>query len=83
MSDTPIFDQLLAEQVFMAEGGPFFTEDQEPPHPMTIENVHGQRLRWNGKRWWDPEASDGSLQTQECWPPYDYGEPVLWREVNE
>lgn len=80
MSDMPIFDRLLAEQVFASGPGPYFTEDDEPPHPMTIENVDGVRLRWNGKRWWNPETCDGSLQTQECWPPYDYG-PVMWREV--
>lgn len=83
MSNTPIYDQLAAEFVFANADGRCFTEDNEPPagEKVLLENVHGQRIRWNGKRWHD-DADDGSLGTQECWPPYDYG-PVLWREVRE
>lgn len=82
MSDTPIYEQLRAEQMFRNRSGPLYTEDNEPPsvRGMTLENVYGQRIRWNGKRWHDV-SDDGSLQTQDCWPPYDYG-PVLWREVD-
>lgn len=83
MSETPIFDRLLVEQTFRHRSGPLYTEDNKPPagQAMTLENPDGQRLRWTGKRWYNPETCDGSLQTQDCWPPYDYG-PVLWREMD-
>jgi hypothetical protein len=73
---------MSAELDFWRKGGTFYTEDKEPPAgaAMLLENVHGQQIQWNGKRWYDP-ADDGSLGTQDCWPPYDYG-PVLWREVD-
>lgn len=84
MSDTPMYDRLAAEFVFANLPGRVYTEDEGPPlgEPMTLENVDGDRIRWNGKRWYNPETCDGSLQTQECWPPYDYG-PVMWREAEQ
>jgi len=54
----------------------------------TAEPPFGERIRlvtracdflvWTGKRWYWEDESDGSLQTQECWPP-DVGGP--FREV--
>lgn len=59
-----------------------FTADEEPP---LGERIHlmcadGHRLVWTGKRWYDLAESDGSLQTQEAWPPSDYGDGP-WFEV--
>lgn len=80
MSDTPIFDDMVAQIEFLAPPGAVYGEGNEPPpRKMTLVNYLGQELVWNGKRWYDPEDGDGSLQTQDCWPPYDYG-PVAWRE---
>lgn len=80
MSDTPIFDDLLAETQFLAQSGVVYGEGATPPRrKMTLVNYLGQEITWNGKRWWNPETDDGSLQTQECWPPHDYGANG-WRE---
>lgn len=79
MSDTPVFDNLVAEMEFANRRGTCYRDDP-PSRPMQLENMFGQRIHWNGKRWYG-DGDDGSLQTQECWPPDDYYGPVLWREV--
>lgn len=82
MSDTPIYDHVRRRQEFLSDqNARYFTNDEEPPFGEHIELVdaYGTRLTWNGKRWYNPEEG-GSLQTQECWPPYDYGDGP-WKEV--
>jgi hypothetical protein len=48
-----------------------FTLRDSPPLGERIElwDPQGYRIVWTGKRWYDPQDSDGSFQTQEAWPP--------------
>jgi hypothetical protein len=54
-----------------------FTDRAAPPfgRPLVLENDRHERVLWTGKRWYDPSASNGDLQSQEAWPPdpYVYG----------
>lgn len=56
--------------------GPWSSDTDEPPLGKRLHLVDplGQRVVWTGKRWYDPEESDGEMQCQEAWPP-DYGGP--------
>lgn len=49
----------------------FFTLRESPPLGERIDlyDPQGYRIVWTGKRWYDPQDSDGSLQGQEAWPP--------------
>lgn len=57
---------------------------QSPPSDvlgfMRLVNEYGHVVYWDGKRWWDPSQSNGSLQTREAWPPdpNDYGGARTW-----
>lgn len=50
---------------------------------MRLVSTYEDVVYWDGKRWWDPRESNGSLQTREAWPPdpADYGGECVWRWV--
>jgi hypothetical protein len=61
-----------------------FTDEVPPPSGRSMELVDptGTVVRWTGKRWYDPLNSDGSLQTQEAWPPSDLSDGP-WRVLEQ
>lgn len=62
-----------------------YDAEHSPPSGqfLRLVSTYDDVVYWNGKRWWCPKTSDGSLQTQEAWPPdpADYGSEVEWRWV--
>lgn len=48
-----------------------FTLRESPPVGERIDlwDPYGFNIVWTGKRWYDPQDSDGSPQTHEAWPP--------------
>lgn len=58
-----------------------FDHDHPPPYgeSLVLFSPAGDVVAWNGKRWYDPRETDGSLQTQDCWPPPDGGP---WYDVH-
>lgn len=84
---TPPIRPGTARRLGLRRGVPrrMYTLEQEPPlgERVTLVNGHGAIVVWTGRRWHDPWDANGSLQTQDAWPPdpYVYGSSV-WREVS-
>jgi hypothetical protein len=64
----------------VVRGGRTFINSEEPPFTERIRmmNPGGCVVVWTGKRWFYEGNTDGSMQTQEAWPP---DEPGPWVEI--